>query len=121
MQKVVKPIADNSGLKIRKSWGSSYIARKIFDKMQPKLFYPEQFDVSFDLSAKTCENGDCDLCPFGYSDLKNVCLSNTSAKGIKYCPIVLATCQYRMFCNPENCPVANNVGKGLCSPSSKSN
>lgn len=118
MERVVKPLADNSGLLIKKSWGASRMAREIYDQMGTRLFYPEQLDVSFDLSAKACENGDCDLCPFGDSELKEVCLSHTSAVGDKYCPIALATCQYRIFCNPENCPVVNQKKKGLCTQSS---
>lgn len=118
MQRVVKPLTDNSGLLIKKSWGASYIAREIYNSMDTKLFYPEQLDVSFDLSAKACENEDCDLCPFSKYDLKDLCLSSTSAAGNIYCPIVLATCQYRMVCNPKNCPVVNYIGKGLCTQSS---
>ncbi len=114
MQKIVKPLAENAGMKIKKSWGASYIARELAELIQAEQFYPEQFDVSFDLSAKACENGDCDLCPFGDSDLKDVCLSNTSAVGRKYCPVALATCQFRMICNTENCPVANGIGRNLC-------
>lgn len=118
MKRVVKPLTDNSGLQIKKSWGASYIAREIYEKMPIKLFYPEQLDVSFDLSAKACENEGCDLCPFSKYELRDLCLSNTSAAGNKYCPLVLATCQYRMVCNPENCPVASGIGKGLCIHSS---
>lgn len=118
MQRVVKPLTDNSGLQVKKSWGASYIAREIYEKMATKLFYPEQLDVSFDLSAKACENEDCDLCPFSKYELRDMCLSNTSAAGNKYCPILLGTCQYRMVCNPENCPVVNDIGKGLCTSSS---
>lgn len=114
MTNVVKPLTAGLGLQTKETWGASYIAREIYEKMPSKLFYPEQLDVSFDLSAKACENEDCDLCPFSKHDLKNLCLSNTSAAGKKYCPIVLATCTYRMVCNPEVCPVINGLGKGLC-------
>jgi len=118
MQRVVKPLTDNLGLQIKKSWGASYIAREIYEKMTTKLFYPEQLDISFDLSAKACENEDCDLCPFGKHELRDLCLSDTSAARNKYCPILLGTCQYRMVCDPTNCPVVNGIGKGLCTSSS---
>jgi hypothetical protein len=118
MKRVVKPLTDDSGLKIKESWEASCIAREIYEKMPTKLFYPEQLDVSFDLSAKACENEDCDLCPFGKYELSDLCLSNTSAAGNKYCPILLATCQYRMACNPKNCPVVVGIGRGLCTHSS---
>jgi hypothetical protein len=118
MQRVVKPLIGNSGLQIKKSWGASHIAREIYDGMPTKPFYPEQLDVSFDLSSKACENEDCELCPFGKYDLKDLCLLNTSGADRKYCPVALATCQYRMICNPKNCPVANRIGAGLCTQSS---
>lgn len=117
MQRVVKPLVDSSGLKINTSQGASYIARELYDRMPNKPFYPEQLDISFGLSAKACENKNCDFCPFSKYELRNICLSDTSAAGKKFCPIALATCQYRMMCNPKNCPVVNGVGKGLCTSS----
>jgi hypothetical protein len=114
MKNVVQPLTDEAGIQTKNSWGASYIARQIYEKMPTKLFYPEQLDVSFDLSAKACENEDCDLCPFSKNDLRDLCLLGTSAAGSKYCPIVLAICTYRMICNPEACPLVNGLGRGLC-------
>jgi hypothetical protein len=113
MQKVVKPLADDAGLNIKKSWKAPRIARGIYWKMGTTLFYPEQLDISFDLSSKACANEACDLCPFSGSDLNNVCLSNTSAASNKYCPVALATYQYRILCNPDKCSIKNRK-KGLC-------
>lgn len=115
LRRLVIPIAERSNIRIKKSWGASRIAREIYNVIGGKTFYPEQLDVSWDLSAKACENGLCDLCPFSRHDLRKICLKD-EPKAIKnkYCPLALAICQYRLICNPKNCPVAEKKGKGLC-------
>jgi len=114
LQRAVIPLAERCNINIKKAWSPSRIAREIYDAIGSQAFYPEQLDVSWDLSAKACENELCDLCPFGECDLQKICLKDLSVAKDKYCPIVLATCQYRLICNPEKCPISNGKGIGLC-------
>lgn len=115
LRRLVVPLAEHCGVKVKKSWGASRIARKIYDVIERKEFYPEQLDVSFDLSAIACENELCDLCPFSEHDLEKICLANMSeAIGNKYCPVVLAICRYRVICDHESCPVLKGIAGKLC-------
>lgn len=114
-RRFVIPLAERHGIEIKKSWGASRIARKIYDHIGRKEFYPEQLDVSFDLSAIACENELCDLCPFSEYDLGKICLANVpEATRKKYCPVALTICQYRVICEPESCPLAKGIGRKLC-------
>lgn len=114
LKRLVIPLAMRHGINIKKSWGASKIAREIYDSIGSKEIYPEQLDVSWDLSAIACENGLCDICPFSKHNLEKVCLADVSGAKNRYCPIALAICQYRSICDPDNCPVAKKKGIGLC-------
>lgn len=115
LEKTMAPLAEASGVDIKSSWGASRIARKIYDSVKNQDYYPEQMDISWDLSSKACANGICDLCPFGNHDLRNICLAKSFGNTKhNFCPITLATCQYRLFCEPETCPVFQGKGRGLC-------
>jgi len=115
LKKLVEPLAKDHNILLKSSWPASRKAREIYNEMGENSFYPEQLDVSFDLSSKTCENGMCSVCPFGPTDLVRLCLKeNPDTARNKYCPVLLATCQYRTRCDPESCPIAKNIGKQLC-------
>lgn len=115
LKRLVIPLVERCGINIKKSWKASRIARETYNVIGDKNFYPEQLDVSWDLSDKACDNGLCDLCPFSTYDLEKICLSDMpKVTGKKYCPIVLAICQYRSICNPKNCPIVEKIGRGLC-------
>ena len=66
--------------------------------------YPEQFDVTFDFVPRMCESDNCDICPIKNIDNSNnfqqVCIDDET----KYCPVVLAGCNYKNKC----------VGKKIC-------
>jgi hypothetical protein len=115
LKALVEPLALENNIQIKKSWAPSQKAREIFKVIGNDTFYPEQLDVSFDLSSKACENGMCSICPFGPIDLRHLCFKgNPEIRGEKFCPVVLGTCQYRLKCDPEKCPVAHDVGRELC-------
>ena len=80
-------------------------------------YYPEQFDVSFDFAPRMCENGFCDLCPFGTGSIE-ICFEGK--EGGKSCPVALFTCGYRSPCNPNGCPIMEKIGIGLCKHSNVS-
>jgi hypothetical protein len=69
-----------------------------------KVFYPEQFDFTFDFVSRMCESNNCDICPFGKllykekgTNLNMLCIENKE----KYCPIVSTACNYKFKCKGE--------------------
>ncbi len=99
----------------------SEILRNFYNKHNQKIdfnFYPEQFDLTFDFVPRMCEHPNnkisngvlCDICPFGSGDYKKFCHQNKKLN----CPIIMYTCGYISKCDPTNCPIKDNIGKGLC-------
>ncbi|HKZ42368.1 MAG TPA: hypothetical protein VJL10_11215 [Anaerolineales bacterium] len=82
------------------------LLREVFDKNRDQISkgYPEQFDVTFDLVPRMCEQNNCKICPYGLlngkaSDFMRVCTN----QGDRYCPALLAACNYKRFCAGEGC------------------
>jgi len=72
--------------------------------------YPEQFDVSYDLAPRMCENELCDVCPFGPAGAKAICTADEE----KLCTVALAACGYRARCRgASNCLVRDSAS-GAC-------
>ena len=115
---LVNRVAESRGIetKRRKSPKSSpQIARLIFDKFGSRYpdYYPEQFDVSFDFVPNMCERKMCIVCPFGENGSKNICFESNYL-GDKYCPVALISGGYKVKCKKEKCPIAQEIGRGIC-------
>lgn len=90
--------------------------RGIFKKFEEEIEkgYPEQFDITFDLVSRMCDNKLCEICPYGLinngdpydilkdnkTKFKKLCHGNVDM----YCPILLSSCHYKFDCvGKENC------------------
>jgi hypothetical protein len=96
----------------------------IFLKQKPKqtarklaLTYnlsPSIFDVTFELGANKCRSMECNPCPFGDNEL---CHKGKE----KFCLVEAWLFPYYekedqgLICRPENCSIAKDLGKNLCS------
>jgi hypothetical protein len=86
-------------------------AREIASKFD---LSPSIFDVTFELGANKCRSNDCGRCPFGDNGLCH--------KGKEeFCSVNPWLFPYykkkdnRIVCRPENCPIAKDLGRNLCS------
>jgi len=76
---------------------------------------PTVFDVTFELGANKCSQKECTNCPFGDNQLCN-------RKEGELCPLTKWLYKYyrknpdapQLKCNPQNCPIGQNIGKNLC-------
>jgi len=70
---------------------------------------PTVFDVTFEIGANMCRKNECDDCPFGENKL---CHKGRE----KYCSLAERLFYERgeKICDPENCPIGKDLGKGLC-------
>ena len=83
------------------------------DEQKEKEWYPEQFDVTFNLASNSCSHNKCDFCPFGLlnaqkkltNKVKDLCIKNKE----KYCPVVMQCCGYAVKCNPAGCPIKDAI------------
>ena len=86
--------------------------RKVYDKNANSHVYAAQFDVTFSLAPRMCENLDCAYCPYGllhaYKNdgtsivhkMNELCVDDCS----KICPVVLHSTGYKMYCKgKKNC------------------
>ena len=69
------------------------------DNNPPKDWYPEQFDITFDIAPRMCEQNNCKYCILSdeedrFTNLEKMCINNSG----KYCPLVLLHCGYRYVC-----------------------
>lgn len=119
---LIVPLAEKAeipNLKARKNYRPPpVIARKIYEAIENQLnfvFYPEQFDISFDFAPRMCDNKMCNICPFGKNGSSHVCHGNKE----KICSVLLVACGYQKQCTPEDCPIIQGHGEGLCRGSQK--
>jgi len=81
-----------------------------FKLNQPKIGYPEQFDVTFDFVPRMCDKNNCDICPIENIDKKNNLMSICINDKEKYCPVALCSCNYKNNClGRDNCKIFNDV------------
>jgi hypothetical protein len=94
-----------SGTRYEQSNSSfNILLRNIFNSENITEGYPEQFDVTFDFAPRMCDKWNCDLCIYGKDigygkDLIKICVKDSN----KFCPVVLASCGYKVQCNPNDC------------------
>lgn len=113
------PLAERNGLSSKMANGkylSAPVLAKQIDSAVRKLdpltaFYPERLDVSFDFASRMCDNQLCDICVFGGNEAQRFC-TPTSPPGL--CPVLFVVAGYKRVCKPQWCPVAANLGIGLC-------
>lgn len=97
-------ILEGTSYKGHSSESFNKLLRKIFIAENISTGYPEQFDITFDFVPRMCNKWNCDFCPYGKDvgqglNLDKICNMNTA----KYCPVILACCGYKRFCDPEKC------------------
>jgi hypothetical protein len=92
------------------------LPKELREKMN-KPFYPEQFDLTFDFVPRMCSHPNnkinramCKICIFGKSGMNQYCHSNSEL----LCPITMICCGYENMCDPKNCLIKKEMGKGLC-------
>jgi hypothetical protein len=80
-------------------------------------YYPELFDLTFDFVPRMCSSANniinktmCNICFFGKNGMIDYCHANTELN----CSVLMISCGYSVKCNPNNCPVKNRRGIGLC-------
>jgi hypothetical protein len=80
------------------------------------LFYPEQFDISFDFTRRMCEVGQKELCPFKNGVmLSRYCLKYSTGNGKgSNCSIAKLLCGYNMVCEPTNCLIGEGKIVDIC-------
>jgi hypothetical protein len=97
------------------------IIRDSYEKNKKLLdfnFYPEQFDLTFDFVPRMCENPNnkiikgfmCKICPFGPGNILKYCHKQSELN----CGIMMYLCGYTVTCNPNDCPIKDNLCKNLC-------
>lgn len=96
------------------NWGMPEIIRDIYNQLKDNrdigTFYPEQFDVTFDFVPRMCSKKLCDVCIFGKSGVRSICIPSKD----KYCPVALISCGYIAKCRERDCIIQSHVGKGIC-------
>lgn len=96
-------VKDCAKLEVKTNKKMNEFLRELYEK-ELTFGYPEQFDVTFDFVPRMCDVGNCDICPFGLLKDK----SNESSidlcidKKGKYCPVVLACCNFKYKCQGKN-------------------
>lgn len=80
------------------------LLRKIYAENKPAVGYPEQFDITFDLVPKMCEQDRCEMCPYGLlngkaKEFEKICVRDEKY----YCPVLLVSCGYKMQCLGAEC------------------
>lgn len=100
---------------ISKSWSMPRIIRELYKGFQTEdtiLFYPEQFDITFDFVPRMCSKKLCDVCPFSQNGVEQICAPNSD----KLCPVALVSCGYLSKCVGENttCIIREGSGRGIC-------
>jgi len=110
----------NNNLKFRKCMlkGTGYekseeslnlVLRQIYEENKPAIGYPEQFDISFDLVQRMCEQDECKICPYGTltgkaTDFNKVCIRRHGY----FCPVILISCGYKVECELEKCTIVKD-------------
>jgi len=80
------------------------LLRKIYEKKKPAVGYPEQFDITFDLVEKLCEQDRCEMCPYGLLNGKAKEFDKLCVYDEKYfCPVLLVSCGYKIQCVGAKC------------------
>jgi len=77
--------------------------------------YAEQFDITFSLAPRMCEQGNCELCPYSLvhsnknptNCISQLCINNTN----KLCPIILFATGYKMNCVGSQICVLHIISK----------
>jgi hypothetical protein len=69
-------------------------------------------DVTFEIGVNACKRKECSKCPFGENKL---CHKGNE----KYCSITSWLFPYytkepQITCQPEDCPIGEDLGKNLC-------
>ena len=92
--------------KIVKPQDTNKCIRSIYDESQPSKGYVEQFDITFSLAPRMCEEKKCSYCPYGILDkndkhnFSKMCVNNKE----KLCPVVLYSTGFEMNCKgKEDC------------------
>jgi len=75
-------------------------------------WYPEQFDVTFDLVPRMCEKSNCNYCilneKLDSNEINKLCHEVPE----KYCPIMLLHCGYFVKCNgKDSCAIYESLSK----------
>ena len=88
------------------------LLRQIYEENKPAVGYPEQFDISFDLVQRMCEQDQCEICPYGTlngeaTDFHKVCIR----KHGYFCPVILVSCGYKTECEPDKCAIVKMAEK----------
>ena len=113
---------------IPKNWKFPKILRIAYDTLYDTLkenekrdweYYPEQFDFTFNFVPRMCDNKECSICLFGKNkkNIESICINNKE----KYCTVLLASCGYKVKCDPGSCPIVNEDTIGLCKAPFKRN
>ena len=85
----------------------NFFEKEVWKDLNPKdtLYYPEQFDTTFDFVPRMCETfgmGNCDYCPLGEKSNGRIpdelCLGKSSENEQKFCPFLLYACGYKVKC-----------------------
>jgi hypothetical protein len=83
--------------------------------------YPEQFDFSFEYSARMCDDDWGAICPFrsdADSKIKLYCLPYMGIEVEKCrqlpCPVAMLTCGYEYTCEPASCAIREALTENLC-------
>lgn len=112
-EKCIKPIAENMGVSL-KGKKAPKVVRDLWERIRSKCpeSYPEQLDITFDFGPRMCEKKLCDICTFGPSGAKSICIPS----GDKYCPVALISCGYIVKCigDQGKCVIKECIGKGIC-------
>jgi len=74
---------------------------------------PSIFDVTFELGANKCRSMECSLCPFGDNKLCHKGKERLCSVGGWLFPYYEKE-DRGMICRPEDCPIAKDQGKNLC-------
>ena len=81
--------------------------RKMKDTDMGSEWYPEQFDVTFNLASNLCSNNKCELCPFSMlkskiNEIESLCIGDKNGDENKYCPVIMRCCGYKVKCNQND-------------------
>lgn len=112
---------NNTYIENKKEIPLNKLLREIYNKEKNNKkescnWYPEQFDITFNLASRMCKNDNCEICPLAiYKNenqkekikerIRGICNYKTNKFVDRLCPIALILCDYKLKCKGENCEI----------------
>ena len=98
------------GEKDEKEKLNKFLREQYTQQENKENYYPEQFDITFDLARNMCNEDKCNICPFNVlkgkiskgkiskEEIEKICIHNENS----YCTVALICCGYKVNCE-KNC------------------